>query len=159
MSEQEFKLWCLCFLVVNLLFIPLLHSQSLGPVDIKNKKKAYWDIVPIHTVHLFKVYHSEINHRKRKEKKMITWRLDNMLLKNQWITNEIKEEVKKIPWDKVSNSVAFSTFTVLQPLDIERLYHPWKETPLLLPPSDQLHPQPSITLLPVSRLVHSGHFI
>ena len=37
----------------------------------------------------------EINHRKRNEKKMITWRLNNMLLKNQWVNNEIKEEITK----------------------------------------------------------------
>ena len=37
----------------------------------------------------------EINHRKRNEKKMITWRLNNVLLKNQWVNNEIKEEILK----------------------------------------------------------------
>ena len=26
---------------------------------------------------------------------MITWRLNNMLLKNQWVNNEIKEEITK----------------------------------------------------------------
>ena len=26
---------------------------------------------------------------------MITWRLNNMALKNQWVNNEIKEEIKK----------------------------------------------------------------
>ena len=34
----------------------------------------------------------EINHRKRNEKKTITWRLNNMLLKNQWANEEIKAE-------------------------------------------------------------------
>ena len=28
-------------------------------------------------------------------KKPITWRLHNMLLKNQWVNEEIKEEIKK----------------------------------------------------------------
>ena len=37
----------------------------------------------------------EINHRKRNEKKMIPQRLNNMLLKNQWVSDEIKEEIKK----------------------------------------------------------------
>ena len=38
----------------------------------------------------------EINHKKRNEKKMIKWRLlNNMLLKNQWVNDEIKEEIKK----------------------------------------------------------------
>ena len=37
----------------------------------------------------------EINHRKRNEKKPTTWRLNNMLLKNQWVNEEIKKEIKK----------------------------------------------------------------
>ena len=37
----------------------------------------------------------EINHGKRKEKKPTTWRLNNMLLKNQWVNEEIKKEIKK----------------------------------------------------------------
>ena len=37
----------------------------------------------------------EINHRERNEKKHTTWRLNNMLLKNQWVNEEIKKEIKK----------------------------------------------------------------
>ena len=37
----------------------------------------------------------EINHRKRNEKKLTIWRLNNMLLKNQWVNEEIKKEIKK----------------------------------------------------------------
>ena len=38
----------------------------------------------------------EINYRKKKTAKNTnTWRLNNMLLNNQWITEEIKEEIKK----------------------------------------------------------------
>ena len=37
----------------------------------------------------------EINHRKRNEKKLTTWRLNNMLLKNQWVNEEIKKEIKR----------------------------------------------------------------
>ena len=38
----------------------------------------------------------DINHRKRNEKKLITtWRLNKMLLKNQWVDEEIKKEIKK----------------------------------------------------------------
>ena len=37
----------------------------------------------------------EINHRKRNEKKLTTWRLNNMLLKNQWVNEKIKKEIKK----------------------------------------------------------------
>ena len=36
-----------------------------------------------------------IKHRKRNEKKLITWRLNNILLKNQWVNVEIKKEIKK----------------------------------------------------------------
>ena len=37
----------------------------------------------------------EINHKKRKVKKLTTWRLNNMLLKNKWVNEEIKKEIKK----------------------------------------------------------------
>ena len=37
----------------------------------------------------------EINHRKRSEEKPTTRRLNNMLLKNQWVNEEIKKEIKK----------------------------------------------------------------
>ena len=29
------------------------------------------------------------------EKKLTTWKLNNMLLKNQWVNEEIKKEIKK----------------------------------------------------------------
>uniref|UniRef100_A0A8C3WBY8 Uncharacterized protein n=1 Tax=Catagonus wagneri TaxID=51154 RepID=A0A8C3WBY8_9CETA len=37
----------------------------------------------------------EINNKKKMAKNTNTWRLNNTLLNNQWITEEIKEEVKK----------------------------------------------------------------
>ena len=37
----------------------------------------------------------ETKHGKRKEKKPTTWRLNNMLLKNQWVNEKIKKEIKK----------------------------------------------------------------
>ena len=37
----------------------------------------------------------EINNKKKTAKNTNTWRLNNMLLNNQWITEEIKEEIKK----------------------------------------------------------------
>ena len=37
----------------------------------------------------------EINYMKRNVKNTNTWRINNMLLNNQWITEEIKEEIKK----------------------------------------------------------------
>ena len=37
----------------------------------------------------------DINHRIRNEKKLTTWTLNNMLLlKNQWVNEEIKKEIK-----------------------------------------------------------------
>ena len=36
----------------------------------------------------------ETNHRKRNEKKLTTRRLNNMLLKNQWVNEEIKKKLK-----------------------------------------------------------------
>ena len=37
----------------------------------------------------------DINYREKNEKNTNTWRLNNMLLKNQEIIEEIKEEIKK----------------------------------------------------------------
>ena len=37
----------------------------------------------------------EISYRKKTAKNTNTWRLNNMLLNNQWITEEIKEEIRK----------------------------------------------------------------
>ena len=37
----------------------------------------------------------EINSKKKTAKNTNTWRLNNMLLNNQWITGEMKEEIKK----------------------------------------------------------------
>ena len=42
----------------------------------------------------------EINYKKKTVKNTNTWRLNNMLLNNQWITAEIKDEIKNIPRDK-----------------------------------------------------------
>ena len=37
----------------------------------------------------------ELNHKKKLAKNTNTWKLNNMLLNNQWITEDIKEEIKK----------------------------------------------------------------
>ena len=37
----------------------------------------------------------EINYKKKKKNCKETWRLNNMLLNDQWIIEEIKEEIKK----------------------------------------------------------------
>ena len=36
----------------------------------------------------------EVNH-KNTEKHAKTWKLNNMLLNNEWVNNEIKEEIKR----------------------------------------------------------------
>ena len=72
------------------------HSQELT---------TYWDTkltsTNLGTQKLFQVIFSdhngmklEINHRKRNEEKPTTWRLNNMLLKKQWVNEEIKKEIK-----------------------------------------------------------------
>ena len=38
----------------------------------------------------------EINYNKSNPKKLNTWRLKSMLLNNDWVTREIKEEIKNI---------------------------------------------------------------
>ena len=42
----------------------------------------------------------EMNYREKNVKNTNTWRLNNTLLNNKEITEEIKEEIKKIPRDK-----------------------------------------------------------
>ena len=42
----------------------------------------------------------EINYRKKTVKTTNTWRLNSILLNDQWITKEVKEEIKKCPRDK-----------------------------------------------------------
>ena len=42
----------------------------------------------------------EINHKKKLQKTRNLWRQNNMLPKNQWITEEIREDILKICRDK-----------------------------------------------------------
>ena len=37
----------------------------------------------------------EINYKGKKEKNTNSWKLNNMLLNNQWIIEEIKEKIKR----------------------------------------------------------------
>ena len=37
----------------------------------------------------------EINHKKNIEKLAKTWKPNNMLLHNEWVSNDIKEEIKR----------------------------------------------------------------
>ena len=74
------------------------HSQGLtdyilGHKTNLNKFKSIEIISTIFSDH--SGMKLEINHRKRNEKKLTTWRLNNMLLKNQQVNEEIKKEIKK----------------------------------------------------------------
>ena len=42
----------------------------------------------------------EFNHKRKFGKNANTWRLNSILLKNEWVNQEIKEELKKIHGDK-----------------------------------------------------------
>ena len=37
----------------------------------------------------------EINHKKQTEKDTNAWKLNNMILNNEWVNNEIKAEIKR----------------------------------------------------------------
>ena len=37
----------------------------------------------------------EINHKKKTEKHTKTWKLNNILLNNEWVNNEIEKEIKR----------------------------------------------------------------
>ena len=37
----------------------------------------------------------EINHKKNTEKHANTWKLKNILVNNEWVNSEIKEEIKR----------------------------------------------------------------
>ena len=37
----------------------------------------------------------EINHKKNAEKYTKSWKLNNVLTNNEWVNNEIKEEIKR----------------------------------------------------------------
>ena len=37
----------------------------------------------------------EINHKKKTEKDIKTWKLNGMFLNNEWVNNQIKEEIKR----------------------------------------------------------------
>ena len=66
-------------------------DHILGHKTSLNKFKSIEVILNIFSDH--NIMKLENNHRKRNEKKAITWRLNKMLLKNQWVNDEIKEEI------------------------------------------------------------------
>ena len=68
----------------------------------------------------------EINHRKKSGKPPNAWRLKNSLIKNEWVNQEIKEEIKKYmetnenentavqtPWD-AAKAVLRGKYTAIQ---------------------------------------------
>ena len=57
------------------------------------------EIIP-NTVSDHNAMRLDINYRKKTVRNTNTWRLNNTLLNNQEITEEIKEEIKKIPRNK-----------------------------------------------------------
>ena len=56
----------------------------------------------------------EINYKKKTAKNTNMWRLNNMLLKNQWITEEIKEEIKKYLETNENESTMIQTYGMQQ---------------------------------------------
>ena len=48
----------------------------------------------------------EINHKKKCRKVTNTWRLKNILLKNEWANQEVKEEIKKYMEANENNTTA-----------------------------------------------------
>ena len=65
------------------------HKRSL------NKFKKFEIISSIFSDHnSMKV---EIKHKKKTEKHTNTWKLNNMLLNNEWVNNEIEKKNQKIP--------------------------------------------------------------
>ena len=72
------------------------HSQGLttdwGTKRTSTNLRNYFEII----ASVFSDHNGiklEISHRKRNEKKTNSWRLNNMLLKNQWVSEEIKNEI------------------------------------------------------------------
>ena len=68
-------------------------DHTLGHKTILNKFKRIEIISIIFSDH--NRMKLEIKHRKKKWEKTNTWRLDNVLLKNQWVIVEIKQEIRK----------------------------------------------------------------
>ena len=65
----------------------------LGHKTCLNKFKKIENISSIFSEH--NAMKLETNHRKNTEKHVKTWKLSNMLLNDEYINNEIKEEIKR----------------------------------------------------------------
>ena len=68
-------------------------DHILGHKSALNKYKKIVIILCIFSGH--NAMKLEINHKKKFGKVTNTWRLKNILLKNEWVKQEIKEEIKK----------------------------------------------------------------
>ena len=67
-------------------------EHILGHKTGLNKFKKFEIISSIVSDHSATI---RINHKKITEKHTKTWKLNNMLLNNEWVNNEIKEEIKR----------------------------------------------------------------
>ena len=54
----------------------------------------------------------EINYRKKNGKRANMWRLDNMLLKNQWVNAEIKKEIRKYFETNENGNITFQNLWI-----------------------------------------------
>ena len=61
-----------------------------------NEFKKIEIIAPTFSKHFFSSMKLEISYKKKTGKFTTMWRLNNMLLTNQWV----KEEINKMLWDK-----------------------------------------------------------
>ena len=69
----------------------LIITWAKNPTSVTLRKlKPYQASFPTTTL-----YDWKSTTRKKTAENTNTWRLNNMLLNNQWITEEIKEEIKK----------------------------------------------------------------
>ena len=64
----------------------------------------------------------EINNKKKTAKNANTWRLNNMLLNNQWITEEIKEEIKKYLEANDNKDMTLQTYGMQQSHSERKVY-------------------------------------
>ena len=68
-------------------------DHMLGHKTSPNKFKKIEIISSIFSDH--NAIKLEINHKKNTEKHAKTWKLNNMLLNNEWVNNKIKEEIRR----------------------------------------------------------------
>ena len=87
-KEMEYTL----FLSAHGTFFKIDHI--LGHKTALNKYKKIEIISYIFSGHNTMKF--EINHKEKFEKPPNTWRLKNISLKNEWVNQEIKKEIKKI---------------------------------------------------------------